>query len=371
MDAFPIADRARAIDASGIRKVFELASKVADPINLSIGQVDFDIPEPIKAAAHAAIDAGKNRYTLTQGIPELNAAILEDLKERWRYPGEHTLITSGVSGGLVLAFLACFNPMDEILVPDPCFVMYRHLPRLAGAVPVYVDTYPNFQLRQERLEAALTPKTKAVIVNSPANPTGRVLSDEEMAMVATFAKQHNLLVISDEIYDAFSYDAPFTSMLKYAPDCLLLGGFSKTYGMTGWRLGFAAGPGPIINEMAKLQQYTFVCAPSIAQYAGLAAMKMDMSEQVADYKHKRDMIYEGLKDRFEIHKPGGAFYLFPKVPWGTGAAFVEAAISRGVLIIPGNVFSEQDTHFRISYSANEATIKKGVDILRDLAEHED
>ena len=256
-----ISQRSKAVDASGIRKVFDLAAKLKDPINFSIGQPDFDVPEPVKEAAIDAIRAGYNSYTQTQGIPPLRDAIGNELAEEFGDWPDMVLITSGVSGGLMLAMLATLNPGDEVVFVDPYFVMYKHLARLVGAVPVTVDTYPDFRFPAEKVEKAITPRTKMLILNSPSNPTGMVYQDEELQAAAAIARQHNLLLVSDEIYEALSYDGTCPSPVPHAPErTILLRGFSKTYAMTGWRMGYAAGPEAIIQEMTKLQQYTFVCA---------------------------------------------------------------------------------------------------------------
>ncbi len=205
-----------------------------------------------------------------------------------------------------------------MIVFDPYFVMYPHLVTLAGGTTVYVDTYPDFGVDVDRLRAALTPRTKAILLNSPANPTGRVYPREQVRAVAELARERGILLISDEIYRVFCYDAPFTSAAEFNPDVLVLDGFSKAYGMTGWRLGFAHGPRRLIEEMTKLQQFTFVCAPSMVQHAGVAALDYDVSGHVADYRRKRDRVYDGIKDRYEVAKAEGAFYLFPKAPHGTG-----------------------------------------------------
>ncbi len=362
-----IAARMTHIESSGIRKVFELARSLKDPVNLSIGQPHFDVPAPIRAAAHAAIDAGANGYTVTQGIPELRQKIQAAVDRQFGHADREVFITSGTSGGLVLAILCTVNPGDEVVIFDPFFVMYPHLVRLAGGTPVLVDTYPDFQIDPDRVRAALTPRTKAILVNSPANPTGVVYARDRLRDLALLARERGILLLSDEIYRAFCYDTPFSSPAEFSEDVVVFDGFSKAYGMTGWRLGYVHGPRRLVQEMIKLQQFTFVCAPSMVQYAGVAAWDCDVSGYSADYHRKRDRLYEGLRERFEVVKPGGAFYMFPKAPWGTGTAFVEEAIRNNLLIIPGQVFSRHDTHFRLSYAAEDATIERGIDILNRLA----
>jgi aspartate/methionine/tyrosine aminotransferase len=363
-----IAERMRHIESSGIRKVFELARSLRDPVNLSIGQPDFDVPEPIKAAAHAAIDSGANAYTVTQGIPELRDKIRTDIHTRYRHADREVFLTSGTSGGLMLALCCTVNPGDEVIVFDPYFVMYPHLVTLAGGTTVFLDTYPDFAIDVDRVRAALTPRTKAILVNSPANPTGRVHPRDVLHDLAKLAAERGVLLMSDEVYRVFCYDQPFVSPAEFNEDVLVFDGFSKAYGMTGWRLGFAHGPRRLIQEMIKLQQFTFVCAPSMVQHAGVAAWDYDVSRIVADYRHKRDRIYEGLKDRYELVRPEGAFYAFPKAPRGLGSEFVAEAIRNNLLLIPGNVFSKRDTHFRLSYAADERTLDRGIEILNRIAQ---
>ena len=190
---------------------------------------------------------------------------------------------------------------------------------------------------------------------------------QELKEIAELARKHNLLIISDEIYHDYDYEHQFDSVGRYYEKTLILDGFSKSFAMTGWRMGYAAGPASVVSEMIKLQQYTFVCAPSFAQYAVSRSLGTDLGKHISSYKKKRDMMYDGLKDKYQIIKPGGAFYLFPQSPWGTDEEFVTSAIQNNLLIIPGSVFSECHTHFRISYAATEETIKRGIEILNDLA----
>jgi aspartate aminotransferase/aminotransferase len=368
-----ISARAHAVDASGIRKVFDLAAKMKDPINLSIGLPDFDVPQQAKQAAIEAINSGQNRYTQTQGIAPLRERLRADVsKEIGRDVGE-VLITSGVSGALFLAILATIDPGDEAIFLDPYFVMYKHLLTMAGGRANIVDSYPDFRFHADRVRKAVTAKTKLLILNSPSNPTGVVMSEDEVKSAVAIAKEHDLLIISDEIYEPFLYSALSTqhsvlsSPARLYDKTVILRGFSKSHAMTGWRLGYAAGPEAIISQMTKLQQYTFVCAPSAFQYAALKAVDIPMGEHVAAYRRKRDIAFETLSRKFEVVKPEGAFYIFPRSPSGiTASAFVTKAIENNVLIIPGNVFSERDTHFRISYATTDERLQKGCQILCDL-----
>jgi aspartate aminotransferase/aminotransferase len=362
-----IAERMRHIDSSGIRKVFELARSLKNPVNLSIGQPNFDVPAPIKTAAHEAIDRGANAYTVTQGIPELRSRIQADIDRHYRHAEREVFLTSGTSGGILLALCCTVNPGDEVVIFDPYFVMYPHLVTLAGGTSVFVDTYPDFRLDLDKVRAALSPRTKAILVNSPANPTGMLYDRDSLRGLAQLAAERNILLMSDEVYRVFAYDAPFCSPAEFNEDVLVFDGFSKAYGMTGWRLGFAHGPRRLIQEMIKLQQFSFVCAPSMVQHAGVVAWDYDVSAITADYHRKRDRIYEGLKGRYEIVKPGGAFYLFPKTPWGTATEFVAEAIRNNLLIIPGITFSRRDTHFRISFSADDSTLDRGIEILNRIS----
>ncbi|MHC4679237.1 MAG: pyridoxal phosphate-dependent aminotransferase [Planctomycetota bacterium] len=366
-----IADRTKLVDASGIRKVFALAAQLKDPVNFSIGQPDFDVPEALKEEAIQAIRAGQNSYSQTAGDEALKGKIAQRVAAEYGWEDPAVLVSSGVSGGLLLTFMATVNPGDEVIIPDPYFVMYKHLVNLVGGKCVFVDSYPDFELPVEKISRAITDRTKMIILNSPSNPTGVVYSDQQVRELARIAAERDVLVLTDEIYEAFCYDGACPSIAHYHAKSLVLKGFSKSHAMTGWRLGYIAAPAclrDVVEQMTKIQQYTFVCAPTPFQKAAIGALDYDVSDLVDGYRRKRDLLYEGLKDTFELVRPGGAFYAFVKAPGGAGATeFVEKAIKNNVLIIPGSVFSEKDTHFRISYATSDEKIGQGVEILRNLA----
>ncbi len=284
----------RHFDSSGIRRVFDLAATMKDPINLSIGQPDFAVPDAVQQAAVRAIHEGKNGYSPTQGIAPLREALQRRIDAEFHHDARQVFVTSGTSGGLVLALLALVNPGDEVIVFDPCFVMYQSLIALAGGLCVRVDTYPHFQIDVGRVADAITPRTKVILFNSPANPTGAAAAEAEIRALAQLAAERNVALVSDEIYRQFCFDEPFVSPATYNPQTLVIDGFSKSHAMTGWRLGFAHGPAEVIQEMVKLQQYTFVCAPQPAQWAGIVALDVDMNEHIDDYRRKRNMIVDGL-----------------------------------------------------------------------------
>jgi aspartate/methionine/tyrosine aminotransferase len=373
-----LADRTAQFDASGIRKVFDLAAKMTDPINLSIGQPDFPVPEAIKEAANAAIRGDKNGYSVTQGVADLRTRLQQRVDEEYGHADRRVLITSGTSGALVLAILVMVNPGDEVIVFDPYFVMYPALVGMVGGKCMMIDTYPDFRIDPDRVAAAITPRTKMILFNSPANPTGAVSGQAEVEALAKLAERHNIALVSDEIYREFCYDAPLISPAKFNEQTIVVDGFSKTYGVTGWRLGYMHGPAAIMDKLTMLQQYTFVCAPHPLQWAALAALDIDMSSYIESYRQKRDRVVEGLTATgYSVAKPGGAFYVFPEVPGAsrstaddnrkTGSQFVTRAIEKELLIIPGGIFSSRDTHFRISYAASDATIERGLEVLRQIA----
>ncbi|MFT5423958.1 MAG: aspartate/methionine/tyrosine aminotransferase [Phycisphaerales bacterium] len=390
--------RAKTVDLSGIRRVFSLAASLADPINLSIGQPDFAVPEPIRAGAIRAIESGQNGYSASQGDPALLACIGDWLKtdlgwDSKPYPtpsaegesGPRHFVTSGTSGALQLLFMSLLEPGDECVIPDPYFVSYPHLATLVGAKAVHCDTYPDFRLTAERVEPLLTEKTKFVLLNTPSNPSGVVSSKEDCQGLVDLCRSRGVLLVTDEIYDEFCYpeglsdvaagDAslarcPSPARLEGAQDSvLLIRGFGKTYGCTGWRLGYAAGPKPIIEQMAKIQQYTFVCAPAPLQAGVTKCFETDMSEQIADYQARRDLVVQKLSPHVRLSIPAGAFYAFFEVPEAmglTGTEFVERGIKHNLLTIPGECFSRRDTHVRLSFASKPESLGPGLDLIVKL-----
>lgn len=395
-----ISDRARAVNGSGIREVFALRDRMRaegkDPVDLSIGQPHFPVPDAIKKAAIDAISADRNGYTANPGIPEMRRALASRVREDTGWmtepllgaPGApasadaNLILTSGTSGGLALAFLALLSPGDEAIIPDPFFVAYPHLATMCHAKAVICNTYPDCRMTAARVEPLITPKTKLVLLNSPGNPSGIVATKQECADLLELCRRKNIVLISDEIYDLFTYTEARTDRAvggSKAPACpspariagsehqvLLIRGFGKTYGITGWRLGYAAGPKWLLESMNKLQQYLYVCAPTPLQWGALAALDVDMTQHVAAYQRNRDAVVKRLSPLTELAIPGGAFYAFPKVPERlgmTGSQFSAKATEQGVLVVPGKAFSTKDTHFRISFATDSARLERGLDVL--------
>ena len=362
-----IADRTKNFDSSGIRKMFDLASNLKDPINLAIGQPDFDVPRPVKDELIKAIEEGKNGYALTQGMPVLREKLQAEIDAKYGQSDRKVFVCSGTSGGLVLAAMSMVNPGDEVIFFDPYFVMYPALVELAGGTPVKISTYPDFEIDLQVLEDTITDRTKMIILNNPSNPTGVCYSDEQIKAVAELAERKGICLVSDEIYNRFRYDTEHVSPASFNERTVVIDGFSKSFAMTGLRVGFVHGPSDIIDTMIKLQQFTFVCAPQPCQWACAVAMDTDISHHIADYRRKRDKMVNGIKDKYDIVFPGGAFYVFPRLPWGTGQEFCEYAIENNMMVIPGTIFSDHDTHFRVSYAVSDEMLERGIETLNRIA----
>jgi aspartate/methionine/tyrosine aminotransferase len=378
--------KSEVVKESLIRRVFEEARDVRNPINLTIGQPDFPVPQAVKSAAVKAIEENQNGYSSNRGIDPLLAKISGHLKQTigWDVAlgkpaaGQAAqMVTMGTSGALILAAFALLDPGDEIIIPDPYFVLYPRLAELTGAKAVTCDTYPDFRMTAERVEKLITPRTKAVLFCSPSNPCGTVSSDKECRELLELCRREGVLLISDEIYDEFTYPesridgrCPTPATAPGAQDdMLLIRGFGKTYGFTGWRLGYCAGPAKLMERMIKLQMHLYICAPTPLQHGAIAAFDLDMSAVLERFKKRRDYAHQRLSAVTEATYPGGAFYIFAKIPEKLGMSgfeFKDAAKARRVLIVPGAAFSGRDTHFRISYAVDEKTLEEGIDVLVDL-----
>ena len=365
-----LARRVTQLQPSGIRRIFELMATMEDPINFSIGQADYDPPPELVEAACQAMREGHNRYTVTQGLPELNERILADVAARYGHRPEQSFVTGGVSGGILLSFMTLLDPDDEILLPDPNFMMYRILATLCEANIKFYSLYPDFHLDAAEVAEQITEKTKIVFLNSPSNPTGGVLRKDEIEAVVKAAERVGAYVVSDEIYDMFVYDDEFASPVATGYDRIIqLGGYSKTYGIPGWRMGYVTGPNDVLDKMKMLQQFSFVCAPAPFQHAVLnAALDLDMSDHVNSYRQKRDMLVRDLSPAYRLVPPGGSFYAFPRVPHDVEeGVFMETALARKILVVPGSAFSRQGTHFRLSFAVSDEHLARGIAALNEVA----
>lgn len=358
-----ISKRLQKFESSGIRKIFDMAASLKDPINFSIGQPDFGVTVKVKQKTIEAIKNGFSKYTPTAGIPKLRQKVAEkfNAENNIQTTSDQVLITSGTSAAVFLALSTLLDPEDEVIIPDPYFVEYPQLVTFLNAKPVFLDTYPNFQIDPKKLESLVTSKTKMIILNSPNNPTGAVYPEEILKQIAEIAEKNNLVILSDEIYEKFVYGkTKHFSIGSVYLNTITLGGLSKSGGMPGWRLAWATGPKEIIQKMTELQQYTIVCAPALVQYGALEAFE-DISQKISEYEQKRDLIYSLLSPKFEIIKPEGAFYIMLKV--AEDQKFIDWAISQNVLTIPGSAFSQKNTHIRISYATSNEKITAGAEIL--------
>ena len=360
------AKRIDEIELSGIRKAFLMAQKIKDPIDLSIGQPDFDVPSVIKEKAIESIRSGFNHYTPTAGIPELRGKIKNKLakKNKIRVRPEQVLVTSGTTGGIFLSFFTLIDPGDEVIILDPYFVAYKELAKLCGAKIKIVSTYPDFQPNISLIKKAVGKKTKLIVLNSPNNPTGAVYKEKTIKEIVKIAKENDIFILSDEVYEDFIYEGKHFSPQSIYKNTITLNGFSKSGSMTGWRIGYASGPKEVIDKMAKLQQLSFVCAPSFAQKAALTALEYDNGKEIENYRKKRDVIFNGLKDHYPIVKPEGAFYIFIKVPYGD-ERFVKKLLQKRLIAVPGSAFSGNRGYIRISYATSDESIKKAVSILTE------
>jgi aminotransferase len=349
-----LSQRVQTLKPSGIRKFFDIAANMKDVISLGVGEPDFVTPKPILEAGIRSLRAGQTHYTSNAGKPELRQAIAEHLERRYgvRYdPQEEIIVTVGVSEGLYLAMTAILDPGDEVLIPTPCFVSYQAEVILAGGVPVEIPSRleDNFQLDPQRLRAAITPRTKAILIGYPNNPTGAVAEREVLVEVARLAEEHDLVIVSDEIYDQLVYGFRHVCVPSLGEAVwqrtILLGGFSKDYAMTGWRIGYAAAPAALLSGLKRIHQFTIMSAPTTAQDAALVALKhgeKEVQKMVAEYDRRRQLIVNGLNRLGLItFEPRGAFYAFPKITV-TGMddeTFAQTLLEEErVAVVPGSAF---------------------------------
>ncbi len=365
---------------SGIRKYFDLVSTMEGVISLGVGEPDYVTPWHIREAAIYALEKGYTMYTSNAGMPELRAELAKYLSSRYHVnyePANEVLITTGVSEALDLAMRAVLNPGDEVIMSDPCYVSYSPCVCLAGGKPVQVRVRveDNFELRAEDIVPYITPKTKAILLGYPANPTGAMISREKLVQIAELAKKHNLLVISDEIYARLVYgveEVCFAAIPGMKETTVFLGGFSKSYAMTGWRLGYACGNKEIIGAMTKIHQYTMLCAPIMAQKAAIEALKSGepyVQEMVEDYNRRRLLMVKGFNSiGLACFEPKGAFYAFPSIKKTglTSDEFAERLLKEElVLVVPGTAFGAGgEGHIRCCYATAMSEIEEALSRIK-------
>jgi aminotransferase len=381
-----IAHRVAQVPPSGIRRFFDIAATMEDVISLGIGEPDFDSPPGIIQAGIEALQQGMTHYTSNSGIEELRRAVAENLDRLYGQtynPASEVLITVGVSEALYLALTAILDPGDEVIIPQPSFVSYVPETIFAGGVPVIINTTVDdgFQVTAAQIEAAITPKTKALLIGYPNNPTGAVMSRENLSKIAMVVKKHDLVVISDEIYDRLVYGQDhvcFPSLSGMYQRTILLGGFSKSHAMTGWRVGYAAAPAELLDAMRKVHQYTIMSAPTVSQWAALAGMlhcEDDVEAMIAEYDRRRQLIVKGLNEiGLTCFEPHGAFYAFPSIA-ATGMdeeEFAEALLEEErVATVPGSAFGPAGQGYvRCSYATAYEQIEEALErMVRFMRRH--
>ncbi len=373
-----VAAHVRDLPRSGIRDFFDIVATRNDIISLGIGEPDFVTPWHIREAAITAIERGATHYTGNLGLGELRKAVCRYIARAYRglaYDWKNeAMITVGVSEGLDLAIRATVSPGDEVLYHEPCFVAYAPLIRLAHGVPVAVETGPEngFRLTREALEARVTPRTRALLINFPCNPTGAVLDAADAAMIAAFVRAHDLLLLSDEVYSELTYDRPRVSVVNepgMRERTVFLGGFSKAWAMTGFRLGFICAPEDLLEAMMKVHQFGMMCAPVVSQKAGIEALNSgddDITSMRAAYRDRRNLICAAFGQMgLACHRPDGAFYAFPSIQ-GTGLTSMEFAMrllnEESVACVPGSAFGACGEGFlRCAYATDMEQIKTAME----------
>jgi len=370
-----ISKKVQQMQPSGIRAFFDLVLGMKDVISLGVGEPDFVTPWQIREAGIYSLEEGFTTYTSNKGLYKLRLSVSRYLKNRYNLdycPDEEILITVGVSEGFDLALRAIINPGDKILIPSPSYVSYGPLTELAGGIPVYIDTKENgFKLTPKILEKSIDKKAKAMILNYPANPTGVSYTKKELTDINRVLLKHKILCISDEIYGDLTYDfehTPFATLPGAKNNTIYLNGFSKSYAMTGWRVGFVCGPKEIIAAMTKIHQYTIMCVPITSQMAACEALqtgRKSVEEMKREYRRRREFVFSRLNELgLNCHKPEGAFYAFPSIK-NTKMNALEFAQSllkeQKVAVVPGTAFGKEfDNYVRISYAASFDNIKEAL-----------
>jgi aminotransferase len=372
-----IAPVVRDIPPSGIRKFFDLVSASKDIISLGVGEPDFVTPWSVRDACVMALERGRTSYTPNSGLVELREAIAEYLQTSFqlRYePAQQILVTVGGSEAIDLALRTLIAPGDEVLIPEPCYISYSPITAITGGVPVGIETFAKdqFKITAESLRAKLTPRSKVLILCYPSNPTGGIMTYEDWLPIAQLVEEHDLIVISDEIYAELTYGrkhVSFASMPGMMERTILVSGFSKAFAMTGWRLGYACGHPELIAAMLKIHQYTVMCAPIMGQVAAVAALREGLTEKgrmVDAYNQRRRLVVKGFREiGLECHEPQGAFYAFPSIE-NTGLdseTFAQRLLQEGrVAVVPGNVFGLGGEGFiRCSYATSVSNLTEALE----------
>ena len=376
----------QAIPPSGIRRFFDIAAEMEDVISLGVGEPDFVTPWSIRESCVYGLEQGYTSYTANRGLLELREEICALQKRNFNIdydPKTNVLVTVGVSEALDIAMRAILTPGDEILIPEPCYVSYKACASLAGAVPVAVPAKieNNFSITPADLEAHVTDKTKALLIGYPNNPTGAILTKEQLMDIAKFAQKHDLIVISDEIYGDLTYGGErhvcFAGLPGMRDRTILLNGFSKAYAMTGWRIGYAMSNPAIISAMTKIHQYTMLCAPITAQIAAVEALRHGekyMKKMVSEYDKRRRLIYDGLTNAgLKCFEPKGAFYIFPDIT-STGLTSEEFAeqllMKEHVALVPGTAFGQcGEGYVRCSYATSVTKISEAIARIEHFVQH--
>lgn len=375
-----VASHIAAVPPSGIRRFFDIAATMEDVISLGIGEPDFVTPDPILEAGIRSLQQGETHYTSNSGMLELREAISQNLHQLYGVPynpDDEILATVGVSEALYLALTAVLEPGDEVIVPTPSFVSYQPEVIFAGGTPIVLPTRieDEFQVPAQAVEALISSKTKALLIGYPNNPTGAVMPEEKLVDIADLAQRHDLLVISDEIYDRLVYGdhehVCFASLPGMRERTITLGGFSKDYAMTGWRIGYAAAPSPILGAMRKVHQYTIMSAPTMSQIAAIEAIKTGeehVIEMVAEYDRRRRLIVDGLNELgLSTFEPRGAFYAFPSITASgmDDETFAETLLrEEKVAVVPGNAFGADGQFVRCSYATAYEKIEQALERMR-------